>query len=182
MNVSHVDLERAASETALGAPPLAQLIRCHSASIRALLHRLGVHDPDVDDVMQRVWLTALRWSTRLQPGRERAFLFTVARREAGHTRRTYRRRAEVSDVDIHALQSGSLPADEVLTQVQRAQQVEGALAAMDGDLRDIFVALASGKATSSDLAHRLGIPLGTVKSRWRRARRVLAALECRECW
>lgn len=177
MTVSHTGLARAAPEPALGARQLAELIPRHSSSIAALLQRLGVLSADVDDVKQRVWLTALRWSTRLQPGSERAFLLQVARREAGHARRTYRRRAEVGGIELDALQSGAPSADEIVMRQQRRRQLNDMLAAMDGDLHDIFMALASGESTISDVARRLGIPVGTVKSRWRRARKVLEARE-----
>ncbi len=176
MGTSHAGLARPVPQTARAARLLAQLIRCHSSSIGAFLLRLGVPGADVDDVKQRVWLTALRWSARLQPGRERAFLFAVARREAGHTRRSYRRRAEVADIELDALQSAGPAADELVCRRERIRQAQAVLDAMTRDLRELFMALESGEATAAEVARAQRIPLGTAKSRWRRARE-----ECSRC-
>jgi RNA polymerase sigma factor (sigma-70 family) len=167
-------LDMPGPDAALPARRLAQLIECHSSSIDAFLRRQGVASADVDDVKQRVWLTALRWSARLKPGSERAFLFVVARREAGHARRSYRRRAEVGGVEFDTLQSEELLADEIVARRERLQQAHTVLEAMESELRDLFVALESREASARDVARELGIPLGTAKSRLRRARQ-----ECR---
>lgn len=176
MDTSQAGLAPPVPVPALAARTLAQLIRCYSSSIAGLLQRLGVPSADVDDVKQRVWLTALRWSSRLQPGRERAFLFAVARREAGHARRSYRRRAEVGDIEPDALQSEQPDAHELLTRRERARQAQAVLQAMESELRELFVALESGEATAAEVARAQHIPLGTAKSRWRRARE-----ECSRC-
>lgn len=176
MATSHAGRDATPADSAPRALLLAQLIRQHSSSLGALVQRLGVASADVDDVKQRVWLTASRWSTRLQPGRERAFLFAVARREASHALRTYRRRAEVGDIELDALQSGAPSADDIVSRRERVGQARVVLAAMDSGLRELFVALESGESTASAEARRLGIPLGTAKSRWRRARQ-----ECSRC-
>lgn len=153
---------------------LRRLIHDHSSRIGALLERLGVARADVDDVKQRIWLTALRWHERVEPGRERAFLFAVARREAGHLRRSYRRRAEVCDLDLDSLEGAAPAADELLNRRERRAQAEALLGALTTELREVFVPLESGESSSSELARALGIPIGTAKSRWRRARRECA--------
>jgi RNA polymerase sigma-70 factor (ECF subfamily) len=169
-------LETSSSERALN-----QLIRSHASSVGIFLQRLGVPSADVDDVKQRVWLTALRWSARLQPGRERAFLFAVARREAGHTRRTSLRRAEVDAVALDALPNDAPPADEIVARAERVRLALAVLAAMDEEQRELFVTLESGAATAGDVARGLGIPLGTAKSRWRRAREECRRIVRRAC-
>lgn len=83
---------------------LRELVKRHSRAVGRHLERHGVAARDMDDPRQRVWRTIARHFDRIQQGRERAFLLAVARREAGHTRRTYRLRSETTEVEIDELE------------------------------------------------------------------------------
>src|SRR4051812_16425864 len=81
--------------------------RCHSTAIFGqsafvlrTLRRFGVRADDVEDAAQRVFLTAANRIEDITVGAERAFLYGVAIREAGHVRRSYRRRRETPE-DIY---------------------------------------------------------------------------------
>lgn len=80
-------------------------------------------------------------------------------------RRTYRRRSEVA----------APPIDERIGQRQRLARVAAALGDMDDRLRDVLVMSELDEASSREIACALAIPVGTVKSRLRRAREELIA-------
>jgi len=134
------------------------------------MERLGVARCDVDDARQRVWLTALRHIERMRPGSEGAFLRMVARREAGHVRRTYRRRSEVPSAEFDELASAALPSDELVARRQQLEHAHDVLQNMDTELRRVLLLSEVDDASTRHIAGMLDIPLGTVKSRLRRAR------------
>jgi RNA polymerase sigma-70 factor (ECF subfamily) len=146
------------------------LIRQHGKAIGAFLERLGVARADVDDARQRVWLTVVRCFERIHPGSERAFLFSVARREAGHVRRSRRRRCEVMETCFDELAGESVLSDERLERRQILEQACAVLEGMDQSLRTVLWLSEIDDATAQDIAGLLQIPIGTVKSRLRRAR------------
>jgi RNA polymerase sigma-70 factor (ECF subfamily) len=143
---------------------LKQLIQRYSAPLGSFLARLGIASCDVDDVRQRIWLTVSRCLENVNAGSERAFLWTVARREAGHARRAYRRRAEVTLAEFDDFAAAAL---HRARQLQRSRAV---LQQLDASLRVVLLLVELEGASARDVARRLGIPIGTVKSRLRRAR------------
>ena len=153
--------------------PLERLIQRHSSQIGSLLRRLGVAPGDVDDARQRVWLTVSRSLLRIRGGAELAFLRAVARGEASHMRRTYARRSELyaEGPESRALDAAS---DEQLNQRQQLAQAAAVLHAMDDNLRTVLMMFELGEASLAEIALELGIPVGTVKSRLRRARAELS--------
>lgn len=134
------------------------------------LRRHGVRDGDVDDLVQRVFLTAARRLGEIRYGAERAFLFAVAIREAGHLRRSYRRRGEVGTEALADRSTGAVRPDEWVGQRQRLAAIDAVLEEMDDDLRTVFVLFEVEEMPAHEIADLLGIPLGTAKSRLRRAR------------
>lgn len=149
---------------------LSELVTRNFHFIRGNLRRLGVLPGDVDDVMQRVFLTASRRLGDMREGSERSFLVACARGEARHARRSYRRRGEVSDDANREQSSNSSRPDELAGRAQALAHAALALEAMDAELRRIFVLFEIEELTSQQIAELLEIPLGTAKSRLRRAR------------
>jgi RNA polymerase sigma factor (sigma-70 family) len=154
----------------LHASRLNALIKRYSSPIGLLLERQRVARGDVDDARQRVWLTAARCIERIQPGSERAFLLSVARREAGHTRRSRHRRSEVLGTEFDELPGGGVPCDELLERRQLLEQASAVLEEMDKGLSTILWMSEVDEATAREIAELLQIPVGTAKSRLRRAR------------
>lgn len=149
---------------------LRQLVEQHSPSIARFLYQRGISRADAADVGQRVWLTALRWLDRIQPGRERAFLLSVARREAGHLRRALRRRPEVLGIELDAIETSAPCIDEVVARRQLLERAGCVLEQMDESLRTILWLFDVKEASVQEVSVQLGIPAGTAKSRLRRAR------------
>ncbi len=140
----------------------------------AMLHAKGVRDGDLDDAAQRVFLIALGKLERIEAHAEKAYLHRVAVREASHTRRSYQRRGEVDaeHVDMHS--TPSMGPDELVRKKHALLQAAAALEELDADLRSVFVMHELEEMSLPDVSQALGLPLGTVKTRLRRARSLLS--------
>jgi len=139
------------------------------------LKRMGVREGDVDDLLQRVFLTAARKLDQMRPGAERAYLYAIAAREASHARRTYRRRGEESsDTALAEKSTGGLRPDEQVDRESAKRLIAGVLDEMEEELRMVFVLFEVEEMTAAEIAELLQIPIGTAKSRLRRAREIFA--------
>jgi RNA polymerase sigma factor (sigma-70 family) len=147
-----------------------QLIDRHGARLAPFLERLGVARADVDDVQQCTWLTVSRCLDRIHPGSELAFVLAVARREAGHVRRSYRRRCEVAQPEFDEFVATAPPIDDWVCRRQEWELARAAMQEMDDSLRAVLLLVEVDDASMKDAAAQLDIPVGTVKSRLRRAR------------
>lgn len=158
-----------------GRPTIEDLVGAHFDFVWRNVKRLGVREGDVDDTVQRVFLTAARKVDEIRDGAERAFLYAIAVREASHARRTYRRRGEEAGEDALADRStGALRPDEQVDREQAKRLIAEVLDGMDEELRSVFVLFEVEEMTAAEIAELLGLPAGTVKSRLRRAREVFA--------
>ena len=134
------------------------------------LRRAGVSEADADDGAQRVFLTVARRLEGIRPGAERAFIHAVATREAGHLRRSYRRRGEVGQEAMEDRSTGRPRPDDVASRNQALSYVAEVLDDMEDSLRCVFVLYEVEELSCAQIAETLGLPLGTAKSRLRRAR------------
>lgn len=154
-----------------GAARLRHLVDTYFDFIWRTLRRLGVPEADADDAAQQVFLVAARKLSMIDPGNERSFLFGTAMRVASDVRRAQRRRredpSEPGDVDL--CDGGPGPEDLVAQRRARAL-LDEVLGAMPLDLQTVFVLFELEELPTSEIASLLGIPLGTVASRLRRAR------------
>lgn len=139
------------------------------------LRRLGVTDAGVDDAAQQVFLVASRRLDAIESGGERAYLLGIALRVASDARRAVRRRREVPIDDAVAETSAaraataSLP-DAVLEQRRALALLSAILDEMPEEMRDAFVLFELEEVSAPEVARLLGVPVGTVASRVRRAR------------
>lgn len=147
-----------------------QLILAHTARVGRWLRRFGVADADLDDATQRVFLTALGKLSAIDLGRESAFLRAVAIREASHVRRTYLRRREATDEALDDETSDSLRPDVLAVRKARALTLDELMSGMHSELARVLRLVELDGHAIGDVARSLGIPLGTCKSRLRRAK------------
>jgi len=138
--------------------------------VARVVRNLGVPPGEVDDVVQRVFASAAARLADIAPGSERAFLVQVAVRWAANARRARARLREVGYDDVpEAIDPAPSPED--LTEQRRAATIlDRLLAAMDLDLRAVFILDEIEEMSRAEIAQALGIPEGTVASRLRRAR------------
>ncbi|HEY8193353.1 MAG TPA: sigma-70 family RNA polymerase sigma factor [Gaiellaceae bacterium] len=118
-----------------------------------------------EDAVQEAFLAV--WRSADGYKREHAkpstwILTVVHRRAVDLVRREERRRGEPLEA---APEPTSGPADEDAWLRQRREAVQAALTQLPGDQRQALELAYYGGLTQSELAKRLGVPLGTVKSR-----------------
>jgi RNA polymerase sigma factor (sigma-70 family) len=134
-----------------------------------LAYRLAfriLRDPALaEDAVQEAFLAV--WRSADAYKRERAkpstwILTVVHRRAVDLVRREQSRRGEPLEV---APEPTSGPADEDAVLRDRRAAVQAALTELPGEQRQALELAYYGGLTQSELAERLGVPLGTVKSR-----------------
>jgi RNA polymerase sigma-70 factor (ECF subfamily) len=134
------------------------------------LRRLGVHDRDVEDVAQEVFVHVYRRLDEYDPGRPmRPWLFAFAFRCASDWRRLARHRVEAFD-DPDRRPAHGPSADDAIARAQDRQLVQQALEHVDMDRRAVFILFELDEVPMKDIADSLGIPLFTAYSRLRTAR------------
>lgn len=146
------------------------LVREHERLVGRSLRRMGVPARDVDDAAQEVFVVAARRLGEVAKERERAFLLGTASRVASTRKRTARRHPE-DPADWLDDRSAAHPNPEELFRLRHAEsQLWKLLGAMERDTRDVLLLAELEELPLRDVADELGIPLGTVNSRLRRAR------------
>jgi RNA polymerase sigma-70 factor (ECF subfamily) len=125
-----------------------------------------VRDPALaEDAVQEAFLTIWRSAARFVPERAKAstwILTLVHRRAVDVVRREQPRRAEPIEAAPQA--SASATDDEAWLRLERAR-VQDALRQLPDQQREALELAYYGGFTQSELADRLGEPLGTIKSR-----------------
>lgn len=145
---------------------LAELYDRFGGAAYALARRI-VRDPELaEDVVQESFLSVWRGAGRFVPERARAsswLLTLVHRRAVDLVRREQRRRAD--PLGEAALPDGDerSAADEAWLRLER-ERVQEALARLPDQQRELLELAYFGGFTQSQLAERLGRPLGTIKS------------------
>jgi RNA polymerase sigma-70 factor (ECF subfamily) len=149
---------------------LAALARDHFAYVWRVVRRLGLNESDADDVTQLVFLKASRRLADIRPDAERSFLYKMAIHAAYKHRRAEQRRREDLHDDVD-LPEETLDEIETLVDRRRARaMLDRIVAAMPIDFRVVFVLYEVEGLGTSEIANIVGIPVGTVASRLRRAR------------
>jgi len=118
-----------------------------------------------EDAVQDAFLAAWRTAVSFDPGRGKAstwLLTLVHRRAVDVVRREERRRTEALDAEPLA---GGESTDETAEVREERRRVQAALAQLPPDQRQALELAYYGGLSQSELAERLGVPLGTVKSR-----------------
>ncbi len=148
----------------------AHLFRQHYTWVWRLIRRLGVSEAQVDDVAQQVFLIANDKLGQITRGRERAFLAAAAQRVAANARRGAARRKDCpDDGEVQKRASDATP-EQLLDLKQRRARLDGWLDAIPAELRAPFVMFELEGHSLQEIANILAVPLGTVKTRLRRAR------------
>jgi RNA polymerase sigma-70 factor (ECF subfamily) len=119
-----------------------------------------------EDAVQEGFLTAWRTADRFVPERAKAstwLLTLVHRRAVDLVRRENRRRAEPLDQSLDAASGTSVEQDAWLR--YERERVQAALRRLPDQQREALELAYYGGFTQSELAERLGQPVGTIKSR-----------------
>ena len=147
-----------------------RLVRRWNPRLRTFLSRMLGPARPVDDVVQIVWLKAVRGIGRLDdPDRLAAWLFRIARRSAADVLRRRSRRGSVPLPEPELV-----PADEPPPEgdVDR-ERLEQGLGRLSREDREAVVLHYFEHLPIAEVAAACDVPEGTVKSRLHRARRQL---------
>ncbi|HLK00619.1 MAG TPA: RNA polymerase sigma factor [Streptosporangiaceae bacterium] len=130
-----------------------------------------------EEATQQAFLQAWRASASFEPSKEFGpWLATIARRAAIDIHRREARHAHSALDDADPAASGLISLPPSMDQVYDAWQVRQALNELSPDEADLVKLQHMEGLTHSQIADRLNIPVGTVKSRSFRAHRRLAGL------
>jgi RNA polymerase sigma-70 factor, ECF subfamily len=165
-----MDAASRASRGAAAQRAAQELVTNHVDFISRLLRHLGVGDSELEDAVQSVFVTATLKLDHIVPGKERGFLVAIAQRVAFRNRRNFGRRKEVLDEDLLERSDPAAGPDELADERRALQDLDRILDAMPLELRSVFVLRELEELEGVEIAELLGIPLGTVASRLRRAR------------
>lgn len=145
------------------------LYRRYLPRVVAFLRKRNADEAIAAEIAQEVLLTVWKRADGYDPARASAasWIFTIARnRYIDRLRRE--RRPEVDSSDPALVEDGEAP-DSVVDAARRADALETAVASLPPEQADLVrLAFVEGKSYR-DIAEERGLPLGTVKSRFRLA-------------
>lgn len=139
-------------------------------------------EADADDLVQETYLRAYRsWDT-FQPGSDaRRWLFTIARNAFLRSREREQRKVSVGDdAELESLAAVRTQADQprgdveaVLSRLDLAPAIDRALRALPDVFRTAVTLVDVEGQSYDEAAEVLGVPVGTIRSRLFRGRRLL---------
>ncbi|TWB31912.1 RNA polymerase sigma-70 factor (ECF subfamily) [Nitrospirillum bahiense] len=146
------------------------LFRHYAPRIKSYLLTTGLPSMEAEELAQEVMLTVWRKAAIFDPSRARAatWIFTIARNlRIDAARRS--RAAEAAVAQESLTPSEPEPADDLLFAAEAADRLRATLDTLPPDQLAVVRLSFFEDAPHPDIARRLGIPLGTVKSRLRLA-------------
>jgi RNA polymerase sigma-70 factor (ECF subfamily) len=137
----------------------------------ALLQRVLGASPDVEDVFQETWIRVVRSAHRYDPEqRFSAWLFAIA---WNLIKDRWSRRVAAADVDLAAMPSPERSPEDRAVEADRAARVRDVVGRLPERLAQAILLRYFEELSEKEVAERLGIPLGTVKSRIHHGLRLL---------
>jgi RNA polymerase sigma-70 factor (ECF subfamily) len=155
----------------IGDRRLVRLVGRHLAQVWRTLRRLGLDEGDADDAAQQVMLLLARRLGDIAPESERAFVMATTVRVAAGARRKRERRREIMDDDlVRGLGQSEQNPEALLEQRQARELLDEVLGELPLELSTVLVLFEFEQLSLLEIGSTLGLKLGTVSSRLRRAR------------
>lgn len=148
---------------------LRRMVDQHLDFVARVLRNAGTPVAEIDDEVQRTFITVARRLDDVRVGSEKSFLLQTALNVAAHARRTAARRREVSADEAPELVDLATP-EQFADRTRARRLLDRVLDEMETDLRTVFVLYEFEELSMVEIASMLAIPSGTVASRLRRAR------------
>jgi RNA polymerase sigma-70 factor, ECF subfamily len=174
------------ADPATGKLGIQQVYEAHFHYVWRCLRGLGVSEHALDDAAHDVFLVVQRRLPSFDGSEARLttwlyeIAFRVGRRYRAQTAKDAQRRASLGpprgDEPLEEL--GAAPREDTcceLEQAERLAQARRALDTLDADKREAFVLGCVEQRSAPEIAELTGVPLNTVYSRIRAARRLFAA-------
>lgn len=152
------------------------LVRAEQSMVWRVLRRLGLSRADADDAAQRVFIVLASRIDDIEHGAERAFLLRTASYVASKAYRTRRRNREVpeDDADPEPLSNAPSPED-IVHRRKLCELLDRILQQLPPKFREAFVLCEIERLSVTEVGDALGLPPGTVASRLRTARELVAS-------
>jgi RNA polymerase sigma-70 factor (ECF subfamily) len=136
------------------------------------IRRMSGRDEEAQDILQDVWLRAIRGIARLRDGsRVRGWLFGIARRVLMDRLRRQYSAPPANEVDVENLAADADPPGREAD----LEALDDVLEALPLIEREVLTLFYLRDLSLAEIADALDIPIGTVKSRVFRARRMTRA-------
>lgn len=154
-----------------GVARLTAMLRTHHALLWRTAYRMGLNRAQADDATQQAFLVAMRRLAEIREGSERAFLVAAVIHASRRLRSTAAARHECLDSPaVDEAAAVSLDVDE-LVELKRSRLVlERILSTFPDHLREPFVLFELEGLALLEICELLGLSMGTLASRLRRAR------------
>jgi len=151
----------------------AQVLRIHLPRLQAAARRILGDDDLASDALQEALVTL--WRLGEVPSHVGAWLMRAVIHRSLHTRRTRDRRLHWEErAGLEMLDRCPLcDPERELERRQLLETLQEALEALSAEYRDVFVLRELEGLDYREIAQRLDLPVGTVRSRLSRARRAL---------
>jgi len=148
-----------------------ELLLAHAGFVRSVARSLLRDGSAVDDVVQQTWLTALERPPR-DAGALRRWLARVVHSVARESRRADERRARREIASAPSELDPDDPA-RLVERLARMRALTDAVLALPPPYRDAIVRRHLEELTPAEIARRDGVPVATIETRLKRARKQL---------
>ena len=172
------DGELVARKSAGDRAAFATLFRRHQRTVYRFALQMTGEPSAAEDITQDVFLTLARRADdyRAEAAALTTYLYGVARHLVLQRDRRQRRRGET---ELEAIDAGEIPAVTVdpmdgLARAARVRSLRRAILQLPAHYREVIVLCELNAVTYEDAARIVRCPVGTVRSRLNRARRLLA--------
>ncbi len=158
-----------------GVPTWEEVARDHGRFMYTVAYRLAGNDEDAQDLVQESLIRVKRGLERYEPGSLEGWLARIVTNVfLDEVRRRRRRPTDALPDDPERVLPSSPGADEVSTQL--SDDIQAALAALPDEFRVPVVLCDVADQSYEQIAASLGVPVGTVRSRLHRGRRMLRTM------
>jgi RNA polymerase sigma factor (sigma-70 family) len=147
-----------------------QLFQYYAPRLKTYMRKLGTDDAVAEELAQETMLMVWRKASHFDPSRANAgtWIFAVARNlRIDMLRKEKRPEFDVDDPEL--VPDPAPPADEVMAAEQSGRRVKTAMAGLPTEQVEVVTLSFYEDTPHAEIAARLKIPLGTVKSRLRLA-------------
>ena len=157
-----------------GVPTWEEVARDHGRFLYNVAYRLAGNDDDAQDLVQEALLRVRKGLERYQPGSLEGWLARIVTNVfLDEMRRRKRRPTDALPDDPGRVLPPAPAADEVQTGL--SEEIQQALAELPDEFRVPVVLCDVSDLSYEQIAESTGVPIGTVRSRIHRGRRMLRA-------
>ena len=158
-----------------GVPTWEEVARDHGRFMFTVAYRLAGNSEDAQDLVQEALIRVRRGLERYEPGSLEGWLARIVTNVfLDEVRRRRRRPTDALPDDPERVLPASPGADQVSTEL--SSDIQAALAALPEEFRVPVVLCDVADQSYEQIAASLGVPVGTVRSRLHRGRRMLRTM------